>query len=278
MDDKREAIIAILGAGWLGLPLGRRLKALGYQVSGATTSAEKLPALRAAGLRPFLLRISENGRISGEEVELFFAADILILNIPPGRRSSDVEARYPRQIRAAIDAAQAQEIPRLLFFSSTGVYGDLCRVVTEADPPAPTRGAGRALAVAENEAMARAGGQTSILRLAGLVGDEREPGRFLAGKVDLDNGNAPVNLVHRDDCIGVVEAVLRQAAWGQVFNVCADEHPSREAFYTARARKAGLPPPRFSPQAEGPWKIVSNKKVKQKLGYVFRYPDPMDFP
>jgi len=46
--------------------------------------------------------------------------------------------------------------------------------------------------------------QTTVIRLAGLIGPGRNPARFFAGKTNIPNGNAPVNLIHLDDCIGFI--------------------------------------------------------------------------
>lgn len=62
-------------------------------------------------------------------------------------------------------------------------------------------------------------------RLAGLVGPSRHPGRWLAGKTGLPGGNAPVNLVHQDDVIGILLRVLENNMLGDVFDVCANERP-----------------------------------------------------
>ena len=66
-------------------------------------------------------------------------------------------------------------------------------------------------------------------RLKGLLEDEGVKGISLAGTMrDVPEGNAPVNLVHLDDCIGVIEALIQQAAWGKLYNVCADDHPRKD--------------------------------------------------
>lgn len=275
MMSNERPTVSILGAGWLGLPLGRYLVEKGYAVKGSTTRAERLAELEAAGLQPFLLRVGE--QIEGEWLESFFASDILILNIPPGRRREDVAAEHPREVRRVYELAVAGGVQHLLFISSTGVYGDLNRVVTEADAPDPDRASGRALAAIETFLRRQTAIEPTILRLAGLVGGERKAGRFLAGKRDLPGGDAPVNLVHLDDCIGVIYEIIRQEKWGEIYNVCADEHPPKRSFYPAQAEREGLEPPTFRDDGKAPFKIISNEKVKVELGYAFRHPDPMGF-
>lgn len=268
--------ISILGCGWLGLPLGAALAQKGYEVKGSTTRPEKLAAIRQEGIEPYLIQVNEE--VEGPQKESFFDAGLLILNIPPGgRRNPEVEQQYPQQVKAVVEHIHSGAIEYLIFVSSTSVYGDENREVTEADEPAPSTASGRALVVIERYLALLERPRATILRLGGLVGGNRQPGRFLAGKKDVPNGKAPVNLVHLDDCIGVIEAVIRQRAWGQTFNVCAGLHPTRAEFYTAQAKKQGLPPPTFRAGEQLAYKIVSNGKVRKALGYAFRWPDPMGF-
>jgi nucleoside-diphosphate-sugar epimerase len=119
--------------------------------------------------------------------------------------------------------------------------------------------------------------RSTVLRMAGLVGGSRKPGRFLAGKKDIPNGEAPVNLVHLDDCIGLIQSLIKQEAFGHTLNVVADGHPTRAAFYTAQAEKEGLEPPTFKGNKELAYKIISNEQAKALLAYTFQHPDPMKF-
>lgn len=268
--------ISILGCGWLGLPLGAALARKGYEVKGSTTSPEKLEKLREQGIEPYLIRV--NDTVEGPEKESFFDAELLILNIPPGgRRNPEVEEQYPQKVKAVLKQVHSGAVQYLIFISSTSVYGDENREVKEEDEPCPTTPSARALVVIERYLALLQHPRITVLRMAGLVGGSRKPGRFLAGKKDVPDGEAPVNLVHLDDCIGLIEAVVEQGAWGHTFNVCADQHPTRAAFYSAQAKKEGLEPPTFRAGHELSYKAVSNEKAKKVLGYTFRHPDPMAF-
>lgn len=266
--------VSIMGCGWLGLLLGERLSEAGYNVHGSTTSKEKLPILESVGIRAHQLEVGED--LSGE-VGSFFDTDLLILNIPPGRRRPDVADRYPQEIRRVLNRALAEGTRRLLFISSTSVYPDVNRVVTESDALSAEKGSGLALIRVENYLKSLPDLPLTILRFAGLVGGDRKAGRFLAGKKDLTNGEAPVNMVHRDDCIAIILQIIEEEVFGETFNVCADEHPSRKAFYRQQALKDGFEPPTFSDERTTSFKIISNEKIKKVLNYTLQYPDPMEF-
>ena len=267
--------ISILGAGWLGEPLGAALVKAGFIVKGATTSPEKLDRLSSQGMRAYLLKVSD--RLEGSQVQDFFQTDILFINLPPGRKNPNVEQRFPRQVQLILEAAEKQGVSRYFFVSSTSVYGDVKGVVTEISKTNAGSGSGKALLKAEQYLRDQLGERLTILRLAGLVGGERRPGRWFAGKQDLSGGNLPVNMVHRKDCMAIIKDLIRREQRGQLFNICADEHPVKRDFYTHQAIKDGLEPPTYLKTDESGGKIVSNDLVKNVLHYKFQYPDPMDF-
>lgn len=268
--------ISVLGCGWLGLPVASFLVQKGYEVKGSTTKEEKLIQLAQHGIKPFLIKVKES--VLGQNLAQFFQSELLILNIPPGRRNPNVITDHPKQIEAVLNLALAGSVKKLIFISSTGVYGNENQIVTEEVLPSPTTSSGKALIVIEKMLQSTSNLSTTILRMSGLVGGSRKAGRFLAGKTNVANGDAPVNLVHREDCIQVLYKVIQQRQWGEVFNICTDQHPTRKAFYAAQAQKEGLTPPHFLDDDKISYKIISNEKVKRALDYTFLHPDPMLFP
>jgi len=266
--------ISIIGCGWLGLPLGKFLAEKKYHVKGSTTSADKLSLITKAGIEAYKIIVSD--QLEGESKD-FFNSDILIVNIPPKRRLENIQTAHPQQIKAILAEAKKGSIQQILFISSTGVYGNENRVLTETDALNPVRNSGEALAIIEAFLQKEKDLQVTILRMAGLVGGDRKAGRFLAGKRDIPNGQARVNMVHREDCIQVIYQIIKQEKWGGIYNVCADEHPTREAFYLSQAKKQGFELPQFAEGGEAAYKIISNQKIKAALGYTFLHPDPMEF-
>lgn len=269
--------ISILGAGWLGLPLGEALVQAGHEVKASTTSADKLSVLEEAGLQPYWLRLEERGWV--DDPLDFFKCDALVITLPPGgRRDAAVETRYPHQMEVIVAAAERAGCRQVLFTSSTGVYGEQEGWVDERAALSPTSASGRALVKVEQMLQDWTAGKVTILRLAGLAGEGRHPGRWFAGKTDLAGGQQYVNLVHLADVIGVCKAVLEQGKWGHVFNVCADEHPTKADFYPQATRDWGGAIPTFladDPGSKG--KRIENQLGKRELGYGYQYPSPFDF-
>ncbi len=259
----------------MGLPIGRRLVERGLDVKGSTTRTEKLTEIEAAGIEPYLLRLTPTPE---EDPRDLLDADVLFVNVPPPRDVEDRAAYHMEQMKALRDATTAEWV---LFASSTGVYPNAPQDVTEDDLPpggpprieGERRGSGEILQEVEGM-WADADPDATILRFGGLYGPDRHPGRFLAGRTGLARPNAPVNLIHLDDCIGLVEAVLDAHARNEVFNAVAPEHPTRKETYTAAAASLGLEHPEFDASDERTGKAIMSKKSQDVLGYTYRHPDP----
>jgi len=276
------ASVSILGCGWLGRPLGQHLVQKGLSVRGSTTTPDKLDRLREDGIEPVLLTLDPD--LAGSDPGALFESEILLLNVPPSRGSNDVKARHRRQIAAVRDAAVEGRVEWILFASSTGVYPRVEQTVTEDDVPpgrpdalpGSRRSTGEALVEVEGLLMNETPElDVTIVRLGGLYGGDRNPGRFLAGRTDVSKPGSPVNLIHRDDAVGVFSAIIEQEVRGEIFNACADEHPERHVFYPKAAEATGLEPPTFDMSDDTTGKRVSNRRLKERLGYQFQHPDPL---
>jgi nucleoside-diphosphate-sugar epimerase len=272
--------VSILGCGWLGRPLAQRLVAEGRRVRGSTTTPDKLDRLRDDGIEPYRLALTPG---LPDDTGDFFASDCLVLNVPPSRGADDVRTHHRRQIDAVRAAAAQGGVEWILFASSTSVYPTVEQTVTEADQPpgqpdalpGPRRSTGQALLEVEADLLDDPHFATTVVRLGGLYGEDRHPGRFLAGRTDVGRPEAPVNLIHREDGVGLFRALLDQGVQGEVFNACADRHPTRRALYTRAAEYLDLAPPTFDAEDDTTGKRVDNQKIKARCGYVFQHPDPL---
>lgn len=271
--------ISILGCGWLGLPLAKALIAKGNSVNGSTTSEDKLPILKDSGINPFLVILSEvegnfeSGGIS-ENINSFLAeSEILIIDIPPKLRTVDPSSEkkvFVEKIKNLIPFIEKSTIQKVLFVSSTSVYGDDNGLVTEETIPNPDTESGKQLVLAEKLLQENQNFETTILRFAGLIGEDRHPVKFLSGKENIENPDAPVNLIHQNDCIGIIEAIINESKWNEVFNAAAPFHPMREVYYTQKASQMNLPLPKFSSEKSNIKKAISSEKIENCLNYQFK--------
>jgi len=249
--------ITLVGSGWLALPLASELERLGHHLALTTTQADKARELKTKGHK---VEVYELGQQLATDSALL-QADVLLLAIT----SKDVEA-----YQGLVEQLRQADSQHLLFISSTSVYLNNGQLQDESSLALNTDSA-----LYQIEQLIRTLPSVTILRFAGLVGPDRHPGRFFRRTRVMNNPQAPVNLIHLDDCLGIIAAIIKQQAWNEVFNGCADTHPSKAEFYPAMAASLGLKPPEPANSISGSDKIISNQKVKLKLNYVFRYPDVM---
>ncbi|MEL7122428.1 MAG: SDR family oxidoreductase [Bacteroidota bacterium] len=266
--------VSILGAGWLGFPLGNKLLKSGYQVNGSTTSTEKLDVIRSSGMIPHLIKLDQN--IDFEALKAFCEVDVLVITLPPGRRYPDVLENYTKRIQLILSVLHPPSLQGIIYTSSTSVYGNIEGICTEQSPINPLTASAKAVRQAE-QMLLNSSIPLTILRFGGLAGENRKAGRFLAGKKDLPDGDAPVNLVHQLDCIHIMEMLIEKRTFGELFNVCAPLHPSRSETYIKQAEKLGLEVPTFISKKTKPYKIISAQKLTDHLDYEWRHPNPLNF-
>ncbi|CAI8747188.1 SDR family oxidoreductase [Kosakonia quasisacchari] len=270
--------VAIIGLGWLGMPLALSLTARGWQVTGSKTSQDGVEAARMCGIESYVLNLEPELVCESDDLDALMQVDALVITLP-ARRSGPGEEFYLQAMQEIVDSALAYRIPRIIFTSSTSVYGDAPGIIKENTPRQPVTASGRVLKELEDWLHNLPGTSVDILRLAGLVGPARHPGRFLAGKT-APNGQHGVNLVHLEDVVAAVTLLLQAPKGGHIYNLCAPGHPSRESFYPAMARQLGLVPPNFtaSRSDDEKGKIIDGSRICHELGFEYLYPDPMQMP
>ncbi len=266
--------ISILGCGWLGLPLGEYLVKKGYSVNGSTRTQENFTTIKQKGIFPFQLEIT-NSEIVGNKLNEFFNSEILIVNFPPQRRD-DIEIYHMAQAEMLLCQLKTSPVKKVLFVSSTSVYPETNAEVFETETALPAKPSGKALKAVENILLSQTHFETTIIRFSGLIGYDRVPGRLLEGKTTSENGNAPMNVIHRDDCIRLITQLIQQNVWNEVFNASADYHPTRKEFYTRAAIKNQVKPPVFEDTIPDNYKLINSEKIKKQLNYSFKYADPLD--
>ena len=270
--------ISILGCGWLGLPLAKSLLEKGFSVNGSTTSVEKIAVLENAGIHPFLVSLSavevlEETKIS---IENFLQnSEVLIIDIPPKLRGDSSE-NFVAKIQNIIPFIEKSLVEKMIFVSSTSVYADDNSIITEETKPNPDTESGKQLLEAEQLLQSNKNFQTTIVRFGGLIGEDRHPIKFLAGRKNIENPEGPINLIHQIDCIGIIEEILKHPETSgqidkssEVFNAVAPFHPTRKEYYTQKAIELDLPLPEFEVSKTSIGKTILSDKVESILNYKF---------
>lgn len=269
--------VAIIGLGWLGLPLAESLQQQGYTIKGSTTTPEKAATLTGQGIDAQVVRFDP---MPTADLSALLAVDTVVINIPP-KAGMQGDAFHPQQIGYLVDAIRKQAARHIIYVSSTSVYPERSEPVepsVEDDVQTPEQSAATALVEAEQKVLTLAPERlVTILRCGGLMGYERIPGKYVAGKT-IDTGTVPVNYIHRDDVVGLLTTIMAGKLHG-TFNAVAPEHPTREAIYRKSCADFGYELPTFVAAGQPlSYKVISPDKLIQATGYSFKYPDPLDFP
>lgn len=271
--------ISILGCGWLGVALAKRLRGRSLQIKGSTTDPIKLPRLRDIGIIPFLLNFDPELNVQNQEMQIawknFIQTNLLIIAIPPKVKSKG-ESYHLRQVESLI-ANLSSLSPAILYISSTSVYGEHQGVVDESTDPCPTKASGKTLVAAEKKLRGAFPNKLTILRLGGLVGPERSASNFSERKRELLSSNQPINLIHQRDALGIIETIMERDIWGEVFNGVADGHISKKIFYQRQKKISETTIVETTTEVTAiaeedcalNGKIVLNKKIKELLNYQF---------
>lgn len=276
MDYKKYKMrqISILGCGWLGFPLAKALLINGFSINGSTTSEGKLSTLKSLGIDPFLVSLDSKS-VTGAIEEFLDESETLIIDIPPQLRgknndsSTSNEKIFVEKVKTLIPYIEKSAIKNVLFVSSTSVYGEVDGTITEEAIPKPDTESGKQLLEAELLLQNNPNFKTTILRFGGLIGEDRNPVKFLAGKVNLENPNAYINFIHQEDCIGIIVKIITTHSWDEIYNGVSPFHPTRETYYTQKATELTLPLPQFDHSKPSIGKLILSDKVETVLGYSF---------
>ena len=268
----------IIGCGYTGTQLARTLASQGGagEVTITRRDGEVARALGAAlGVR-------------GERLDLSDPADPgAALGVPPG---AIVVAMAPPgsdpagEIRALL--ALARDAARLVYVSSTGVYGPGGGAwVDETWPVAPITESGRARATAE-AALAGVAMPWVALRAAGIYG----PGRGLVDRIRagtyrvIGDGTSHVSRIYLADLVAAIVAAAGSSVTGAI-NVADDDPAPIGEVADAVAARLGLPPPPRVPAAAVPAEVagmltadrkISNRRLRDELGVALRFPSWRD--
>lgn len=233
--------------------------------------------LRTIGIDCYPLLLGSELECDHDDLQqLMENSSALVILLPPSKINI---SRYVEAISLLVDTAITFHISRVIFTSSTSVYGQAVGEIDELSERQAETASAQALIDVENWLHVLPNISVDILRLAGLVGESRHAGRFLAGKKSLKGATQPVNIVHQDDVIAAIQLLLQQPQGGHIYNLCAPEHPRRHDFYRQASQSLNLELPEFIEEAETvKGKAVNGNLICEELGFEYQYPNPMQMP
>ncbi|HEY3862347.1 MAG TPA: SDR family oxidoreductase [Verrucomicrobiae bacterium] len=275
--------VLIIGCGYVGAPLGAELSRLGHEVFGLTRTGTTSAALQERGIHPLSADISVPSAIHALPAGFDWVVNTVASNHggPEEYRLTYVEGM--RNILRWLEAAPPK---KLVFTSSTSVYGQADgSLVKESSPADPSGELGRMLIAAEQlllEAAREKKVPGIILRVSGIYG----PGRgqlflqYLKDEARIPgHGERLINMIHRDDVVSCIIAALKNGRPGEIYNATDDEPVPQIHFFRWLSETLGKNMPPFTREdAAAPrkrpvtHKKVSNRKLRMELGCPLRYP------
>ncbi|MBA6362346.1 SDR family oxidoreductase [Colwellia sp. BRX8-4] len=261
--------VAIIGCGWLGHALAKQLLREEYRVTVTVQSEEKKQRLAKEQIDTELLILPVEDPKS--TVLSVFGHDTLIISITPQIRQG--RSDYPEKVAQLIEMAELGRVKKIVLLSSTAVYNGLSGLVDEQSVLDMNADKVATLIRAEKAAEAFSG-ETVILRLAGLVGPERHPGRFLQGRKLLSDPQAFINLIHQDDAVGVLMEIIKDENIRGIYNAVSATETSKQHYYHAAAKALNLPLPEFSFETSMRFgKRINDEKLRNSFTYQFTHDD-----
>ena len=252
--------VGILGCGWLGMPLAEKLISLGYSVNGTSTSELKKNLLNKLDANYFKIDLNN----TDSNLREFLVVDILIITIPPKLLN------HSKALHNLVSEINLSSVKKIIYTSSISVYGDQKGVINEKNELLPTRANAIQIAETEKILFKQNNFTTTILRLGGLIGNNRHPAYHLAGK-ELKKPKEIINLIHLDDCIEVITKLIDiNETENQIYNLVNPFHPEKGDYYLECCNKLNLTPPVLIAQEKSRPKIISSKKIINYLDYKFQ--------
>jgi len=247
--------LGIIGCGWLGNHIAEKLSDR-YKIFVTTTSESKIEEFKAKGYFPTLVSFSDEASETVKEWDIAPELDAIIITIPvSGIRGKQISMKERQEnLLKFLGDYKGQ----LFLMSSTGVYPQTEKEFSEDDQPAQE--------VESENFILKKFPRTNVLRLAGLMGDQR-----LLKNYNISGLDQLVNHIHYTDICSVIEKMLDNQSESKVYNVVAPVHPNKEEVINAQK---DLP---YSGERTDIGRTISPAKLIEELDFEFQYPDPRYF-
>ncbi|EAQ81885.1 SDR family oxidoreductase [Blastopirellula marina] len=271
----------IFGCGYVGLRVAQRWRKQGDVVFAVTRSADTAAQFAADGLQPIIADVTDEDSLGDLP-----AVDTVLFAVGYDRTAGKpIEDVYVAGLAKVLDHLPSH-CGRLIYISSTGVFGDAAgQVVDEQTPCDPRRSGGKACLAAEELLRSHPSWQAKhvSLRLAGIYGPGRIPrAKEIAAQIAIPApGAGALNLIHVDDAAETVLLAATHPA-PQSLYIISDGHPvERTEYYAQIARSLNAPDPVYEaadPQSPAALRAATNRRMSnalavEHLGLTPQYPD-----
>lgn len=275
--------VLIVGCGYVGLPLGVALAGQGHEVFGLRRSATGGEALVAAGIKPLMADITDPASLAALPGPFDWVVNCVSSTKGGVEEYRQIYLQGTRNLLAWLKTAPPK---KYVYTSSTSVYGQTDGLpVKESSPVTPPTETSQVLVETEAlllEAARQERFPSVILRVAGIYGPDRGHlfHQYLKNEARIaGDGSRIINMIHRDDLVGVTLLALKNGRPGEVYNAVDDEPVPQLHFFRWLSETLGKWMPPFATEAENAQrkrgltnKRVQNRRLKMEIGYQFKYP------
>ncbi len=276
--------VLIVGCGYVGLPLGKELVRQGHTVFGLRRSALAAEEMQSVGITPLHADITQPETLAKLPRDFDWVVNCTASG---GGGADDYRKIYLEGNRNLVSWLAGSPLKKFIYTSSTSVYGQNDgSTVTEKSLVEPDAETSKVLAETEKLlliAVAERKFPAVVLRVAGIYGPARGHSfkQFLKNEARIEGDGARwLNMIHRDDVIGVIIAALENGKPGEIYNATDDAPVSQLDFFAWLATELNRPmPPTVLADSEilrkrgATNKRVSNAKLRAELNYKFKFPD-----
>lgn len=223
--------VAIIGCGWLGKPLSMELAKS--------------------------LHVECFSRENTGDDSTFWQSDTIIIAI-------NTKDNYLKTLQKIVKLTKPT--CNIILMSSTSVYKEFDENVDESAVITKT-----SLIKEAEDLVTGAKENVVVLRLGGLMGDDRISGRWKSAK-DFSDGY--VNYIHKEDVINIIKKMIEKGITKGVYNLVAPTHPLRSEIHKKNSKDFGFTLGNFDGMTK---RRVLSKKIIKELDYTFLHPNPLDF-
>lgn len=235
----KKQLITILGCGWLGVPLAKTLAESNNEVLGVTHNSAHQAALTSA-------KIATSTTL--EPIHMSRTHTLIILL--PFKRSLEDPRQYFNTVCRHLKQAKESGVARVIWTGSTSIYPKVSGVFDENTPFTLPNERAKVLWDIESAIRDYFPQNGVALRVGGLIGPGRDSSRSLTSGKPIARPLDTIALIHSGDIIALMVRLSEFKGDFRVINVTTGENLSREVYYTAAAKKIGLPLPQFQEQDE----------------------------
>lgn len=252
----QQKTLTILGCGWLGKKIIPILKPY-FSIYGTTQTESSRQQVEQLGAKAQVIDFNTNDGSSYQNI--IDDSDAVIISLPVSKKQANLQAT--EHISSLLESFKGN----LFLFSSIGIYPQDNQWFTE-DNHLNLNENILAIETAYRHALP----QINILRLAGLMGDERRFSNYFKDKA-IPNPHQGVNHIHYEDIAQVIKVMIEQNCHSKLLNIVAPEHPTKQQVYTYQTEGVLINPERV------PSRLVSSEKLISEFNYNFIHPNPIYF-